>query len=251
MPKRPGTVNATSEIAPCLRIVSSELHIGLTGCDEGPYAAQLVSATRNFLQVMITFAEMLERLRNRLPNPPRYAMESREVGAVDGVPEAAVTLILRERDEVAEMLVIQRAENPHDYWSGHLALPGGRRDQRDSSLMEAAAREVDEEVGIALSLQRDFLGQLTPLSPSSSRLPLIRVTPFVAVVSQPVRLRLSPEVGSAFWTSVEELRRSGLSASKSLEIGDRIHTWPAYPSVKGPIWGLTQRIISEFLTYLD
>jgi hypothetical protein len=27
--------------------------------------------------------------------------------------------------------------------------------------------------------------------------------------------------------------------------------WPAYPSAHGPIWGLTERILTEFLALLD
>jgi 8-oxo-dGTP pyrophosphatase MutT (NUDIX family) len=200
---------------------------------------------------MITFAEMLERLRSRLPYPLEYTREASETFGGQAVPDAAVTVILREHDDSPEMLIIQRAENPVDYWSGHLALPGGRLDAGDPSLMAAAAREVAEEVGITLSLAEDFVGQLTPLSPSSQRLPQIRVTPFVAVVRQPVSLHLSHEVGAAFWVSVDRLRAAGLADSKSLQLGDRIHTWPAYPSERGPIWGLTQRVITEFLTYLD
>jgi hypothetical protein len=44
---------------------------------------------------------------------------------------------------------------------------------------------------------------------------------------------------------------TGLSEFKSFMIGNKLHRWPAYPSEKGPIWGLTQRIITEFLRYLD
>lgn len=200
---------------------------------------------------MITFTETLKRLQNRLPYPPQYSRESPATVEGDSVPDAAVAVVLRERDHSAEILIIQRAENPGDYWSGHLALPGGRLDPDDSSLMATAAREVAEEVGIHLSLFEDFVGQLTPLTPSSQRLPRIRVTPFVAVVRQPVMLQLSHEVGAAFWASVEELQASGLSDSKSFKLGGKIHTWPAYPSTKGPIWGLTQRILTEFLTCLD
>jgi 8-oxo-dGTP pyrophosphatase MutT (NUDIX family) len=127
----------------------------------------------------------------------------------NAIPDAAVVLILQDAGESTEFLVIQRAENPRDYWSGHLALPGGRADQTDESLLATAAREVVEEVGIQLSLEHDFVGQLTPLAPSSSRLPLIRVTPFVAVIREPVTLCLSHEVGSAFWASVEQLKDDG------------------------------------------
>ena len=200
---------------------------------------------------MITFDDTLRMLRDRLPPSLNDITPTMQQATKDSVPDAAVALILREGPGSGEMLIIQRADNPGDYWSGHLALPGGRADRDDRSLVATAAREVEEEVGISLSTAEDFVGRLSPVSPSSGRLPSIRVTPFVAVLPRPVSLRLSHEVGAAFWTSVDGLRKSGLCETLSMSLGDRVLKWPAYPSARGPIWGLTQRIITEFLTYLD
>ncbi|MEP7273885.1 MAG: hypothetical protein ABI882_20460, partial [Acidobacteriota bacterium] len=83
------------------------------------------------------------------------------------------------------------------------------------------------------------------------RLPSICVTPFVAVAPACEQLLLSPEVAAAFWISVSELKRAGLSTTKSFEFERRLYERPAYASEKGPIWGITERIISDFLTYLD
>ncbi len=194
---------------------------------------------------MIDFAETLSRLRGRLARPEQIRP------AAEAVPQAAVAIILREGDGTAEMLVIQRAENPSDHWSGHLALPGGRSESKDASLLATAAREVEEEVGIKLSLSSDFIGQLGTYSPSNPRLPSISVTPFVAISPEVPELQLSCEVADAFWISVSELKRSGRSTSRTLVFEQRLLEWPAYPSKKGPIWGITERIISDFLNYLD
>jgi 8-oxo-dGTP pyrophosphatase MutT (NUDIX family) len=194
---------------------------------------------------MTEFAEILGKLRTRLSPPERVRIEPRSIS------QAAVTLILRECDAASQFLVIQRAENPRDHWSGHLALPGGRADEGDGSLLATAAREVREEVGIDLSPEVHFIGQLRSISPSSLRLPSILVTPFVAIAPQEFELRLSGEVSAAFWVSISDLKLAGRNTSVTLEVDRTAYRWLAYTSERGPIWGITERIITDFLAHLD
>jgi 8-oxo-dGTP pyrophosphatase MutT (NUDIX family) len=51
----------------------------------------------------------------------------------------------------AEILFIKRAGRVGDRWSGHTALPGGRRDPTDADDRAAAVRETKEEVGLDLT----------------------------------------------------------------------------------------------------
>ena len=171
--------------------------------------------------------------------------------ALERAPQAAVSLILRDHEGWAELLIIRRAENPRDHWSGHLALPGGRVDATDADLMATAAREADEEVGMNLLDGGSFIGRLPTISPLNPRLPRIEITPFVALAPPQFSLRLSHEVDAAFWLPVGELKRQGRSSFFTLWLDGTERKWPAYPSERGPIWGITERILTEFLTLLD
>lgn len=55
-----------------------------------------------------------------------------------------------------EILFIKRAGRVGDRWSGHIALPGGKRDPLDVDDRAAAIRETKEEVGLDLSCSDCF-----------------------------------------------------------------------------------------------
>jgi 8-oxo-dGTP pyrophosphatase MutT (NUDIX family) len=175
--------------------------------------------------------------------------------------QAAVALVLREHSGFAELLMIKRAANPNDFWSGHLALPGGRRQSEDTDLKMTAIRETREEVGVDLSDGGEVLGRLDPVTPVSTRLPNITITPYVAVApaifhssnpeTEDQPLQINHEVAVAFWVPVDFLKRDGRSAVVSHIIEGHNYEWPAYASVHGPVWGLTERILTQFLSLLD
>jgi 8-oxo-dGTP pyrophosphatase MutT (NUDIX family) len=169
----------------------------------------------------------------------------------DRVPQAAVSLILSETQGAARALIIKRAERPGDHWSGHLALPGGRAQDEDADLIATAARETYEEVGINLLDGGEFIGQLEILVPTNARLPRLEITPFVAVAPPEFTMRLNGEVARAFWISIADLKREGRSSFFSMPENGVINKWPAYPSEGGPIWGITERILTNFLALLD
>jgi len=54
------------------------------------------------------------------------------------------------QDGDPEILFIKRAGRPGDRWSGHTALPGGKRDAEDADDLAAAIRETREEIGLDL-----------------------------------------------------------------------------------------------------
>ena len=148
----------------------------------------------------------------------------------------------------AEILFIKRAERAGDPWSGHLAFPGGRAEETDATLLDLAMRETVEEVGIDARRGGRVLGRLPTVRPVSSRIPSVTVTPFVALAPPGVvpRLQLA-EVEEVFWMPLTELRRTGRSAVARWESRDGAREFPAFPSPKGPIWGITERILSQFL----
>jgi 8-oxo-dGTP pyrophosphatase MutT (NUDIX family) len=215
---------------------------------------------------MSEFSTFITKLRSRVGAgglAPTAAAES-EPREDDASPygvlrRAAVALVLRGGTEGAELLVIKRSEAERDHWSGHLALPGGRAEPEDESLEATAVRETFEEVGIDLRAGGEVLARLGTVTPQSPGVPRISVTPFLTVaprefhagVVAPETLELSGEVAAAFWVPVDELKRGGRSAVFRMAFAGVEREWPAYPSEHGMIWGITERILTEFLSLVD
>jgi 8-oxo-dGTP pyrophosphatase MutT (NUDIX family) len=197
---------------------------------------------------MSDFELIRRQLDERLAPPHSLQIEA------ERIRQAAVTLLLREERGLAELLIIKRSERDGDPWSGHLALPGGRAEPQDADLLITAARETFEEVGIDLlgpDGSRDrFIGQLPLIAPTNPGLPRIEITPLVALAPRNLTMTLSGEVGATFWIPVQQFQRDGLSATHSFRYGDLLFKRSAYPTEGGLVWGITERILTDFLALL-
>jgi 8-oxo-dGTP pyrophosphatase MutT (NUDIX family) len=184
----------------------------------------------------------------------RRTFESRPARAVDRGPahrEAAVALLVRPRATL-ELLLIRRAELHGDPWSGHVALPGGRRADADSDLLVTACREAEEEVGIALRRVGAFIGALDEITPTTPLLPPIVIAPFVLAVPPGTRAEPDPrEVQAALWVPVDALRDTSALSEIRIDLPDGTGQFPSLVYGNFVVWGLTYRILCQFLEVAD
>ncbi|KAI8605346.1 hypothetical protein EDD21DRAFT_363826 [Dissophora ornata] len=110
------------------------------------------------------------------------------------------------RTGVPEVLFIERATRNTDRWSGHVALPGGKREEADEYDQQTAERETLEEIGLDLQDLTRFrcLGALDDreLWTSFGRVFLMVLSPFVYIQLSPSTPPLKPqpdEVASVHW----------------------------------------------------
>lgn len=179
----------------------------------------------------------------------RTALARRDAGAGPPDPslsEAAVLLTLRTTDPL-ELLLIQRAEKEGDPWSGHMALPGGRREPTDSGLLATALRETHEETAIRVA-PTDVLGALAEVRPSYRRRFSILIAPFVATVPPATRAVPSPaEVETALWVPLPHLASESAVGEILIDLDEGSTAFPALGYQDYVIWGLTHRIITDFM----
>jgi 8-oxo-dGTP pyrophosphatase MutT (NUDIX family) len=180
----------------------------------------------------------------------RRSFESRSAEAVEPAPgqrQAAVALLVRPRQSL-EVLLIRRAELNGDPWSGHVALPGGRRSHDDHDLLATACRETLEEVGVPVQSIGTFIGALDEVAPDSRRLPPILVAPFVIAVPPDTSATPDPrEVQAAFWVPLGALRDRSAVSEILVDSGAGTLSVPSLTYEDYVIWGLTYRILQQFL----
>ena len=160
--------------------------------------------------------------------------------------EAAVAVIYKGSGPDIELLFIRRRERPGDPWSGHIAFPGGRRREGDSSLMDTVIREVMEEVGIDLRREAEFVCTARPTGTLVN--PDIIIYPYVFRYLGEGGVRSSDEVGEAFWIPIRELRQ-GICMRFLTPLEDiasvRCFRWLRRRDIV--IWGVTYRIFRSVM----
>lgn len=165
--------------------------------------------------------------------------------------QAAVSLILRKGPEM-EALLIRRADAEGDPWSGHMALPGGRREPSDPDLLHTALRETLEETGVHLARIGVPLGFLDPLMPATRWLPPLSIYPFVFAVPPDTGARpTSREVAQVFWTPLREIFSADAEGTVRIPLEDASRDFPCFRVGGMVIWGLTYRILKDFLRRLE
>ncbi len=175
-----------------------------------------------------TLSEFISRFQLQQPQPGSFSANSHH---------AAVLIPIVCRPEPT-LLLTRRSDHLRKH-AGQVAFPGGKADPQDSSLIETALRETEEEVAIPASAVH-VLGQLAPLDSSSG----FQVTPIVGLIPDNITFHGNEEeVAGLFEIPLYEALR--LSRYYWLDIhrggvNHRVYlSW--YESQF--IWGLTAAII--------
>jgi 8-oxo-dGTP pyrophosphatase MutT (NUDIX family) len=165
------------------------------------------------------------------------------------VARASVALVLHQAASGVELLLIERATRDDDPWSGHMAFPGGRRDPDDADVIATAARETHEEVGIELAREGEVIGRLDELRAIAHHRPLdLVISPVVFALSRAIIPQPNPrEVESAVWVPLSFLFSPAAGATYTRTLDGITSDFPALRYERYTIWGLTHRVLSEFL----
>jgi len=186
-----------------------------------------------------------ERLRPEPPDPADALANPRGDHSLDNVPlayplqpkPAAVLVPVVMRDEPT-LLLTERASQLRQH-SGQIAFPGGRVDPTDASVLEAAYREAEEEIGLA-SRFISPLGYLDAYLSTTNYL----VIPVVARVSPSYALNPNPqEVADTFEVPLGFLMDPAHHELHAREWKGRLRRYYAMPYRERYIWGVTAGII--------
>ncbi|MGB3304179.1 NUDIX hydrolase [Gordonia sp. (in: high G+C Gram-positive bacteria)] len=141
-----------------------------------------------------------EMAANRL-----QSWDRRVIDDVDGkLRKSAVAITVVRRGEMYGIWVARRPKTMRNH-ANQFALPGGRCDAGETAI-EAALRELHEEIGVELT-QDAVIGVLDDYETRSGYL----MTPVVCWVDEDPAIAPSPdEIGELFFVTFDELRRPPL-----------------------------------------
>ncbi|HEY5218652.1 MAG TPA: CoA pyrophosphatase [Gemmatimonadaceae bacterium] len=165
-----------------------------------------------------------------------------------GVRNAAIAATFRMGAAGPELLLIRRAEAPHDPWSGHVACPGGRMEPEDADLAATAIRETREETGLDLARDGRMLGTLDDIYPRTPVLPPILVRPFAAVVAGGAQVTPSQEVAGFGWVPFAALLDKSHWGTAPITIRTLgVQERPVFRYGEYLVWGMTEFLLRQIV----
>ncbi len=168
-------------------------------------------------------------------------------------PRAAVAAIFRPGEDPSgsELLFIQRATKPTDPWSGQMAFPGGRTEDRDHSPQATAMRETMEEIGLELA-PSSYVGSLHELDGGRANGRHIIVSAHAYWLDGP-RPAVNPnhEVADVVWVPLTELADTGRYIDYHYPLSGADFPGIQLDRDDQVIWGLTLRLLSDLFNRLS
>jgi 8-oxo-dGTP pyrophosphatase MutT (NUDIX family) len=189
-------------------------------------------------------------LRARFAQTLRWQPEaSEEVPALRdaALRRAAVLVPLVERAQGVTVLLTRRTEHLSSH-AGQISFPGGRSEELDSSPIETALRETEEEIG----LHRRHV-EIIGVLPEHTTISAYRVTPVVALVEPPFDLSADPnEVAEVFEVPLAYLMDGLHHQRRSLELPHMAgrRNFYAMPYEQYFIWGATAAMLRNLFHFL-
>jgi 8-oxo-dGTP pyrophosphatase MutT (NUDIX family) len=193
-------------------------------------------------------------LDNQLPGEtshlkmaPYKRANAKEVLSTKITPRLASTLLLlHEKNNSINFTLIKRP-NYNGTHGGQISFPGGKLEENET-IMEAAIRETEEEIGISKE-SINLLGQLTQVYiPPSNFL----ITPFIGFLdAEPNYFPDAREVERIIDIPISELLDESLVKKKKISVDnygkDKFYIdAPYYELQNSVVWGATALVLSEF-----
>jgi 8-oxo-dGTP pyrophosphatase MutT (NUDIX family) len=194
-----------------------------------------------------------EELQKELPGeaahldviPINRPISSKALKEAEYFRESGVALILVEKQDNLQCILMRRSVHPGSPHSGQIALPGGKKEDYDVDLEATARRETMEEIGIELN-QDSLLGLLTPIYIPVSK---FKVQPYIYHYKGQLNFKLDPlEVDDVFLFDIDLLKSNDIIKRKEILLsqGYRQKGVPYFDISDEIVWGATAMIISEF-----
>jgi 8-oxo-dGTP pyrophosphatase MutT (NUDIX family) len=191
-------------------------------------------------------------LRQRFAAPPLWEPEVQfEHRFTDRAPAQAAVLVALVMRERPTLLLTQRTSTMNTH-AGQVAFAGGKVDDTDASVEDAALREAWEEVGLE-ARHVQIIGRLNEYITGTA----FHITPVVALVSPDHSLRINPsEVDHAFEVPLSFILNPAHHNRHRLHFNGIEREWFSMPYIdpvtgdERYIWGATAGMLRNFYRFM-
>ena len=160
---------------------------------------------------------------------------------------AAVLVPLFEEGGEVRVILTKRPDTMPSH-RGDIAFPGGiRQAESDGTLLDAALREAEEEIGLPREAV-EVVAELDTLSTVTTR---FLIAPFVGLLEgRPALVACSREVERIFDVPLSELLADGVHREEHWGVGTITRDVHFFELKDETVWGATARILACFLELL-
>jgi 8-oxo-dGTP pyrophosphatase MutT (NUDIX family) len=163
-----------------------------------------------------------------------------------GLTPSAVLLPLYYKEEQIYILFTQRS-NLVLHHKGQICFPGGSYKYGDTGLLQTALREAEEEIGLKAE-DVEILGELDDISTTSSG---YAISPFIALIPHPYQFKVNlQEITQMFSIPLSKLMDDTILKYGHTGSVEQCQISSYYQYRGHIIWGVTARILSQFLELL-
>jgi 8-oxo-dGTP pyrophosphatase MutT (NUDIX family) len=197
------------------------------------------SSPKGLYHMSEDFSLLCQKIASGLENHTPRRISNPQLG------RAAVLIPLFQNTEGPVFLLTERTHEVETH-KGQVSFPGGVMEPEDPSLRDTALREAWEEVGLATE-HVTILGEFDEYQSITGLI----VTPIVARIEMPTSLFPNPrEVAEILTIPFSDFTEEHLTRTEMRLRGNQVETVYFYDCHGKVVWGLTARIIRDFLKWL-
>ena len=185
-------------------------------------------------------ASATEIVRRILSERPKKTIED------PSLTPAAVMLLLYPKDGEYCVLLNTRTDQV-EHHKGEISFPGGRRDEKDATLVDTALRETYEEMGIRPE-DIELLGELDDMATISRFV----MSTYVGTIPYPYDFKPNErEVAEVLEVPISTLMSKDNIRDEVRIVDGQLVNSPAYAAQGRLIYGATARVLEGLLELLD
>lgn len=164
----------------------------------------------------------------------------------DQLTPAAVLIPIFEIDNQTHILFTKRTDKVSHH-KGQISFPGGKFDLTDKDLEETALRETYEEIGVKTD-DINIIGKINNMITNTSFI----ITPYVGTIPYPYDIKVSEnEIDELIYVPVSHLMDKAFFREEQRYFNGQYITIYYYDYLKYTIWGVTGKILFDFLTLIQ